>query len=132
MRGYQTPGSTLLGHFRKQVPQVRSQVFIGVDRKICLLSMAGQYQGVEKLYRASRNSNPRQVIGQDLLPERLQRQSDLPARAGIAVGSSLAEMEREMIRRTLEHTGGHRKRTAEILGISERDLYYKLRKYELK
>ena len=73
-----------------------------------------------------------QVIGLDLLPERLQRESDLPTRAGVSVGLSLAEMEREMIRQTLEHTGGHRKRTAEILGISERDLYYKLKKYQLK
>jgi DNA-binding NtrC family response regulator len=73
-----------------------------------------------------------QVIGLELLPERLQQQSDWPTRAGVSVGLSLAEMEREMIRQTLEHTGGHRKRTAEILGISERDLYYKLKKYELK
>lgn len=72
------------------------------------------------------------LIGLDLLPERLQLESDLPARGGISVGSSLAEIEREMIRQTLEHTGGHRKRTAEILGISERDLYYKLKKYQLK
>ena len=72
------------------------------------------------------------LIGLDLLPERLQGESDLPAKGGISVGSSLAEIEREMIRQTLEHTGGHRKRTAEILGISERDLYYKLKKYQLK
>ena len=73
-----------------------------------------------------------EVIGLELLPERLQRESDLPTRAGISVGLSLADMEREMIRLTLEHTGGHRRRTAEILGISERDLYYKLKKYQLK
>jgi DNA-binding NtrC family response regulator len=73
-----------------------------------------------------------QLIGLDLLPERLQLESDLATKAEVSVGLSLAEMEREMIRQTLEHTGGHRKRTAEILGISERDLYYKLKKYELK
>jgi DNA-binding NtrC family response regulator len=73
-----------------------------------------------------------QVIGLDLLPERIRQESDLPTRAAVSVGLSLAEMEREMIRQTLEHTGGHRKRTAEILGISERDLYYKLKKYQLK
>jgi len=72
------------------------------------------------------------IIGLDLLPERLRRESELPAVAGVSVGLSLAEMEKEMIRRTLERTGGHRKRTAEILGISERDLYYKLKKYQLK
>jgi two-component system response regulator AtoC len=73
-----------------------------------------------------------QVIGLDLLPERVQRESDLPTTPGVSVGRSLAEMEKEMIRQTLEQTGGHRKRTAEILGISERDLYYKLKKYQLK
>ena len=72
------------------------------------------------------------VIGLDLLPQRIKRESDLPMGEGISVGLSLAEMEREMIRRTLEHTGGHRKRAADILGISERDLYYKLKKYHLK
>ena len=72
------------------------------------------------------------VIGLDLLPQRLKRESDLPTKEGVSVGLSLVEMEREMIRRTLEHTEGHRKRAAEILGISERDLYYKLKKYQLK
>ena len=72
------------------------------------------------------------LIGLDLLPQRLKRESDLPTGEGVSVGLSLAEMEREMIRRTLEQTGGHRKRAAEILGISQRDLYYKLKKYQLK
>lgn len=72
------------------------------------------------------------VVGLDLLPERLHQESGLPAESGLSVGISLAEVEKEIIRQTLEHTGGHRKRTAEMLGISERDLYYKLKKYQLK
>lgn len=72
------------------------------------------------------------IIGLDLLPEPLQQRPSLPVMDGVSVGLSLAEVEKEMIRQTLEHTGGHRKRTAEILGISERDLYYKLKKYQLK
>lgn len=72
------------------------------------------------------------VIGLDTLPESLQRKPPLPEVSGISVGLSLVEVEKEMIRQTLEHTGGHRKRTAQILGISERDLYYKLKKYQLK
>ncbi len=72
------------------------------------------------------------VIGLDLLPERIQEKSSLPGVSGLAAGRSLAEVEKEMIRRTLEHTGGHRKRTAQMLGISERDLYYKLKKYQLR
>jgi DNA-binding NtrC family response regulator len=72
------------------------------------------------------------AIGLDSLPESLQRKPSLPEVSGISVGLSLVEVEKEMIRQTLEHTGGHRKRTAQILGISERDLYYKLKKYQLK
>ncbi|UCG13230.1 MAG: sigma-54-dependent Fis family transcriptional regulator [Deltaproteobacteria bacterium] len=71
-------------------------------------------------------------IGLDLLQELVDRESQVVAESGILVGQSLAEMEKEMIRQTLEHTGGHRKRTAQVLGISERDLYYKLKKYRLK
>jgi DNA-binding NtrC family response regulator len=42
-------------------------------------------------------------------------------------GMTLAEMERELIRQTLEKTGGSKTRAAEILGISRRALHYKLR-----
>jgi len=72
------------------------------------------------------------IIDLDLLPERLQQEPSTSVTPGVSVGYSLAEMEKEMIRQTLEHTQGHRKRAAEILGISERDLYYKLKKYQLK
>ena len=72
------------------------------------------------------------VIGPELLPDRLQQTANASEGTGLGVGLSLAEMEKEMIRQTLAHTDGHRKRTAEILGISERDLYYKLKKYRLK
>ncbi len=44
-------------------------------------------------------------------------------------GRSLKEMEREMILRTLEDTGGNRTHTAQILGISRRTLQLKLKAY---
>jgi len=72
------------------------------------------------------------VIDMELLPERFQEKAAEPSRWTMPVGRSLAEMEREMIRQTLQQTHGHRKETARILGISERDLYYKLKKYKLK
>lgn len=42
---------------------------------------------------------------------------------------SLAEVERRHITAVLGRCGGNRKRTAEILGISERNLYRLLKKY---
>ena len=45
---------------------------------------------------------------------------------------TLAEHERRLIERALQHTRGHRGRTCEILGISRPTLERKLRKYGLK
>ncbi|MCY3809966.1 MAG: sigma 54-interacting transcriptional regulator [Gemmatimonadetes bacterium] len=45
--------------------------------------------------------------------------------------STLAEMEREAVAAALRATGWNRRRAAEILGIGERTLYRKIRKYEL-
>jgi transcriptional regulator with PAS, ATPase and Fis domain len=49
----------------------------------------------------------------------------LPARSG----STVHEMERELIMRTLAETGGNRTRAAERLGLSRRALLYKLKRY---
>ena len=43
------------------------------------------------------------------------------------VGRSLDDVEQELIRRTLQHCGGNRTRTAEVLGIGVRTLFNKLR-----
>jgi len=49
--------------------------------------------------------------------------------ASLPVGTSLGEMERQMIVATLEHFEGHRAKTAEALGIGVRTLSGKLRMY---
>ena len=48
------------------------------------------------------------------------------------VGMSLREIERWAIEQTLKITNGNREETSQILGISERNLYRKLKEYELK
>ncbi len=45
--------------------------------------------------------------------------------------SSLADVERDAIKRALEQTSGNRREAAELLGIGLRTLYDKLKKYEL-
>jgi two-component system response regulator HydG len=49
----------------------------------------------------------------------------------LAPGRSLKDVEKEMILRTLEETGGNRTHTAKILGISRRTLQLKLKEYEI-
>jgi len=47
----------------------------------------------------------------------------------IEAGMTMAEIEKEAIRRTLQHTGGNRTKSAEILGISLRTLQRKIRDF---
>jgi DNA-binding NtrC family response regulator len=77
-----------------------------------------------------------------VLAERdLIRPGDLPVElrqsAGLGVGGepttlTLAAVERLQIARVLELVGGHRARAAQLLGISERNLYRRIREYELE
>ena len=55
--------------------------------------------------------------------------SHSPEPTSLPVGTSLEEMERQMIVATLEHFDGHRAKTAEALGIGVRTLSGKLRSY---
>ncbi len=48
---------------------------------------------------------------------------------GVRPGHSIREVEKELILKTLEQTGGNRTRAAEILGITRRALQYKLKEY---
>ena len=73
--------------------------------------------------------------GPELLPEHLSGLSAFPsptaAREGTAA-RTLRELEREHIAGILRHTGGHRGQAAQMLGISERNLYRKIRAHGLE
>jgi DNA-binding NtrC family response regulator len=47
----------------------------------------------------------------------------------VRVGASIAEVERRLIIATLEHCDGHKEKTAEVLGVSLKTLYNRLREY---
>ncbi len=50
----------------------------------------------------------------------------------VAIGTSLAEVERRTILATLEHFDGDKKRAAEVLGVSLKTLYNRLNSYKQK
>ncbi len=71
----------------------------------------------------------------DHLPASLRDAAAPPVTAAPAGGGhlqSLEELERAHIERVLRATHGHRGHAAQILGISERNLYRKLQEYQLK
>lgn len=67
------------------------------------------------------------VIEPRHLPPELLNHGEEGKQIVLPVGSSLREAEQEMIRKTLDFTGGNRARAAGILGISLRALHYKLK-----
>jgi two-component system response regulator HydG len=68
---------------------------------------------------------------QDLPSQVHCRQADLERGEGREPLLTLVETERRYLARVLAHVGGHRLRAAEILGISERNLYRKIREFHL-
>ncbi len=73
----------------------------------------------------------RQIEADDL-PEQIRGSRDLvPASTGGLVGLTMEEVERLMIERTLQATGGNREAAAKMLDIGTRTLYRKIKEYGL-
>jgi DNA-binding NtrC family response regulator len=91
-----------------------------------------------EMFGKSKNVIHRAVVlcsGEVLLPEHLpkrffSRQAGPPT-VPLRVGSTLKEIEKEMIAQTLAWTNNNRQRSAAILGITRRTLYNKISKYKL-
>jgi DNA-binding NtrC family response regulator len=66
------------------------------------------------------------------LPPQYRPVEASPPSVEIALGSTLAEVEELVIRRTLGEVTTHREKAAKILGISPRALHYKLSRYGLR
>ncbi len=71
------------------------------------------------------------VEGQTGEEEDHQEQAPETDTIEVPVGTDMARVEREVIRKTLQHVGGNRKKAARLLGIGERTLYRKIQMYGL-
>jgi two-component system, NtrC family, response regulator HydG len=66
------------------------------------------------------------------LPPDMKRSSGSSSSFELRLGMSLDDVERELIVRTIEYTGGNKSRAAEVLGISLKTLYNRLERYQGK
>jgi DNA-binding NtrC family response regulator len=69
------------------------------------------------------------AIGLKNLPEEIRASAASRPDVQVAVGTTLAEMERRLILATLEQTEGNRAAAARMLGLGRKTLYRKLRQY---
>jgi DNA-binding NtrC family response regulator len=72
------------------------------------------------------------VIDANCLPKEFGTAKAEPSSSGLTmrVGATIAEMERKLIVATLEKCAGHKEKAAEVLGLSPKTLYNRLRQYE--
>jgi len=66
------------------------------------------------------------------LPEEIRASREDARTMVVSLGSSLKEIEREAIRRTLAEVTNHREKAAKLLGISLRALQYKIKEYGIR
>jgi DNA-binding NtrC family response regulator len=71
------------------------------------------------------------TVGAKLLDLRTPGAPPADEAAGLRLDDALDRLERQMILRALEETKQVKARAARLLGISERSLWYKLRKHRL-
>ena len=70
------------------------------------------------------------LIGPDDLPSQVRERRSADVLAGaLARGLTLAELEREYIKRVLQAEGGNKTRAAQRLGLDRKTLYRKLEEY---
>jgi DNA-binding NtrC family response regulator len=73
-----------------------------------------------------------EILLPDHLPPRFRPGKPAPGKVSFEIGTPLQEIEREMIVRVLAAAQNNRKRAADLLGISRRALYNKLKKHSIK
>jgi two-component system response regulator AtoC len=71
----------------------------------------------------------------DNLPDKVREERDHAPQPllgdDLSIKKAIRTIERELIRRSLEKTGGNRTRAADLLEISHRALLYKIKEYGL-
>ncbi len=120
----------LAEHFRKKFAQSMNKPVLGISPAAMELLRKHDWPGN---VRELQNAIERAVLvcrGREIQPE------DLPLHVNEArepaVGKSLADMERQHIRRILQETNWNISQAARLLGIDRVTLYNKIKRYDLK
>jgi DNA-binding NtrC family response regulator len=91
----------------------------------------GNVRELKNLVESLLVSTSGEAIGLEDLPQAVAHERFPVETSDLTPGATLADVERELIRRTLEFTGGNRTHSATLLGIGVRTLQRKIRSYGL-
>jgi transcriptional regulator with PAS, ATPase and Fis domain len=124
----------LVAAFLKEFSQENGKQIDGIDAKARLALYNYSWPGNVRQLRNSIESavvlSKGTTITLDDLPPNIRGETGTDS-LRLAVGASLADMEKEVIRSTLAREGGNKSRTAEILGIGRKTLHRKIEEYGL-
>jgi DNA-binding NtrC family response regulator len=127
----------LAHHFLKRYASANDKAVNGIADDAMALLLHHRWPGnVRELENAMERAvvlAERPELGPDHFPTLRRLSLDPPGETGSRVaipGSSMAEIEREAILRSLEAVGGSTSRAAELLQISPRKIQYKLKEYQ--
>ena len=126
----------LVAHFLHELKQPEGKNITGVDTECLEVLKSHRWPGN---VRQLRNVIERALIVSagplitiaDLPPD-MKRSTASSSSLELRLGMSLDEVERELIMRTIDYTGGNKSRAAETLGISLKTLYNRLERYQGK
>ncbi|MGE4602407.1 MAG: sigma-54 dependent transcriptional regulator [Planctomycetota bacterium] len=126
----------LVNHFLEDYSRIHDKIFEGISREALRVLTAYSWPGnVRELKNAIENmvvTSREQVLDVDDLPGHIRPHQPFDSSRSLPVGTTIQEMERELIRATLEFVDGNRRKAAESLGIGERTLYRKIGEYDLR
>ena len=126
----------LVNHFLDEYSRVHDKTIDGISREALRVLTGYSWPGnVRELKNAIENmvvTCPGKVLEVDDLPGHIRPDGISGGVSGFPVGTTIQELERELIRNTLQVVEGNRRKAAEILGIGERTLYRKIDEYGLR
>lgn len=123
----------LVNHFILKFNAKNSKNVKGIDRAgLNLLqnySWPGNIRQLENCVETAVVMAEEEFITSELLPLEVRAEGVKGGTVSLSLGTSLKEVEREMIIQTLNHVKGNKTKAAQILGIGIRTLYRKLEEY---
>ena len=121
-----------LGEFAAKYRHAPQEVSPDAMRLLRIYSWPGNIRQLRNLMERLVITVKDSVIQAEHLPEEIQLSKENARMMVVALGSSLKDVERETIRRTLAEVTNHRERAAKLLGISLRALQYKIKEYDIR
>jgi DNA-binding NtrC family response regulator len=125
----------LVDHFLKDACDSFRKLIRGVspDFISCLEAYPwpGNVRELKNLIQRAVVNCPGDILETAQLPKRLLHHETDDVTLTVKIGMSIAAVEKELIRRTMEYTRGNRTRASQILGISRRSLYDKIKRHQI-